>query len=524
VIREFAEMLSAPTLAQGSNNWAVDGTKSATGRPILASDPHRTITIPSLRKTIHLVAPGWNAIGAGEPALPGIALGHNEEIAFGFTITGTDQQDIYVEKLNPKNADEYWFQGAWKRMQVEKEKLNVKGEKTPREIELRFTVHGPIIYQDPAGTRAYALRWVGAEPGGAGYLAGLSAARAKNWDEFKSSVARFKVPSENMVYADRAGNIGFIVAGLAPVRKNWTGLLPVPGTGEFEWSGFIPPDQMPMVFNPPKHFVATANNNILPPGYNRILSYEWGPSWRVSRVNELLSAPKKFSVQDFESMQYDVVSLPARRFQSVLRKWKVPAGRRAQVVERILQWDARLTIDSAPGLVYELWFQKIPTALYGADLAARTSLEVTFQKLESLTDFGVLRDTLDATLAELDRYLGPDMDRWRLGMLSKLTFKHPLNVPQWNRGPIPRPGDAQTVSAFGVTATHESSGASYREVIDLADWDRSTMTNAPGESGDPASPHYDDLAGDWANGKYHPMPFSRKAVESVTTERITLLP
>ncbi|HUS06010.1 MAG TPA: penicillin acylase family protein [Bryobacteraceae bacterium] len=525
VIREFVEMLSAPGPAQGSNNWAVDGTRSATGKPILASDPHRVIGTPSLRKTVHLVAPGWNAMGAGEPALPGIALGHNEDIAFGFTITGTDQQDLYVEKINPKNSAEYWYQGAWKPFQIEKEKLSVKGETKPREVELRFSVHGPVIYEDRAALRAYALRWVGMEPGGAGYLGGLSTARAKNWNEFKASVARFKVPSENMVYADRAGNIGFIVAGLAPVRKNWTGLLPVPGSGEYEWSGFIPPDQMPMTFNPPRHFVASANNNILPPGYNRILTYQWGPSWRIQRIQELLAGTKKFTVADFEAMQYDVMSMPARRFQATLRRWKpAPGTRHAQIVQRMLQWDARMTVESTPGLIYELWFPRVASALFGPALALRTDYEVTLRKIESLTDFSVLRDTLDATLAELDRHLGTNMDRWRWGALSKITFQHDLHVPQWSRGPITRPGDPHTINSFGIKASRESSGASYRQVIDLADWDRSMMTNAPGESGEPGSSHYADLIEGWANGRYHPMPFSRKAVEAATEERIQLIP
>src|SRR5206468_8614710 len=168
---------------QGSNNWVVDGTMTVTGRPMLANDPHRPVQIPSLRKTVHLVAPGWNAIGAGEPALPGIALGHNEHIGFGFTIVGIDQQDLYVEKQNPANASEYRYRGAWKKVETDRQTLAVKGAQ-PREIDLRYTIHGPIIYEDPAHNRAYALRWVGSEPGTAGYLAGLAVARASNWNQF----------------------------------------------------------------------------------------------------------------------------------------------------------------------------------------------------------------------------------------------------------------------------------------------------------------------------------------------------
>src|SRR5207248_2831731 len=185
VIRDYSAAVGPVSLPgeQGSNNWVVDGAMSVTGKPLLANDPHRPVQIPSLRKTVHLVAPGWNAIGAGEPALPGIALGHNEHIGFGFTIVGIDQQDLYVEKQNPANASEYRYRGAWKKVETDRQTLAVKGAQ-PRDIDLRYTIHGPIIYEDPAHNRAYALRWVGSEPGTAGYLAGLAVARASNWNQF----------------------------------------------------------------------------------------------------------------------------------------------------------------------------------------------------------------------------------------------------------------------------------------------------------------------------------------------------
>jgi len=515
VVREFSSLMTAPVFGQGSNNWAVDGTRTASGKPLLASDPHRTLEVPSLRKTVHLVAPGWNVIGAGEPALPGISLGHNEQIAFGFTITGTDQQDLYVEKLNPQNPDEYWYQGAWKKVEIEKPKLAVKGS-SPREVELRFTVHGPILYEDRAHQRAYALRWVGLEPGGAGYLSMLSGARAKNWGEFRSALSRFRVPSENMVYADTAGNIGFVVAGAAPVRRNWTGLLPVPGGGEFEWSGYVPAAEMPASHNPAKHFLATANNNILPPGYNRVLTYEWGQPFRVQRVEELLREPKKFQVPDFETMQQDVLSIPARRFQAVLKKWKPAPGLQTMAVQRVLQWDARLTTESVPALIFEIWLSKLAAALQQP-----TNLELLLQKIEG--NPAPLGTTLDEATSEMTRFLGSNMDTWQWARASQIQFRHPLNNRQWDRGPMARPGDPNTINA-SAGGRAQPSGASYRQVIDLADWDRSTMTNVPGESGDPTSPHYSDLLSDWAAGRHHPMPYTRKAVEAATTERISLTP
>ncbi|MFN9457517.1 MAG: penicillin acylase family protein [Acidobacteriota bacterium] len=276
--------------AQGSNNWVVSGKRSTTGKPLLASDPHRALQIPSLRRTIHLVAPGINQIGAGEPALPGIALGHNESIGFGFTITGTDQQDLYVEQLSPSNLDDYFHAGVWKRMTVERHTVEVKGGRTET-VECRYTVHGPVIGLDPTRRRAYVLRWVGAEPGTAGYLGALSLARAQTWPQFLAAAARFKAPAENLLYADTAGNIGFAVAGLTPIRKNWNGLFPVPGhTGTYEWAGFLDPAQLPRTLNPREGFLATANDNILPPGYPHILSYEWAPPFRAHRIRAQLAA------------------------------------------------------------------------------------------------------------------------------------------------------------------------------------------------------------------------------------------
>src|SRR5687767_2092182 len=201
LLRGYNEAIGAVPFPeqQGSNNWVVSGARSVTGKPLLASDPHRPVQIPSLRKTVHLVAPGWNAIGAGEPALPGIALGHNEDIGFGFTIVGIDQNDLYVEKLNPADPEEYEYRGAWKKMTMIHEDIPVRGSRTPRRVELRYTIHGPVIAEDLGSHRAYALKWVGSEPGTAGYFAALSLSRARNWNEFVETAERYKVPSENMV-------------------------------------------------------------------------------------------------------------------------------------------------------------------------------------------------------------------------------------------------------------------------------------------------------------------------------------
>jgi len=473
----------------------------------LANDPHRPVQLPSLRKTVHLVGPGWNAIGAGEPALPGIALGHNENIAFGFTIAGIDQQDLYVEKINPANKAEYRYRGAWKRFDTAEVKIAVKGQ-GHQSHTLRYTIHGPVIYEDAARHLAYALRWVGTEPGTAGYMAGLSLAQATDWATFRAAMARYRVPSENIVYADSKGNIGWQVGGMTPIRDGWTGVLPVPGDeGRYEWTGFQESGNLPFEFNPPRHYIATANHNILPPGYRIPLGYDtWALPWRIDRIREMLGAGRKFDIEDFERMQQDVISLAARRFQAALRRWHPEPGTRAsEIVQELLRWNAELRADSRPALIYEVWTAQLGESALEADSA-------TLQK------------SLDQALQEIERRFGSDRANWQWGRLHQLTLTHPLGKTEWQLGPVARPGDAATVNATSGTSFRQTNGASWREIIDVGDWDRSVMTNVPGESGDPSSRHYSDLLQDWAAGKYHPLPFSRKAVEAAKEETIVLLP
>ncbi|MDQ2712519.1 MAG: penicillin acylase family protein [Acidobacteriota bacterium] len=512
---------------QGSNNWVVDGSMTKTGKPILANDPHRGIELPSLRKTVHLVAPGWDVIGAGEPALPGIAVGHNENVAWGFTIVGIDQQDLYVEKVNPADATQYLYRGAWKKFEAEQQPVDVKGE-GHREVELKYTIHGPVIYEDESRHRAYALKWVGTAAGGAGYLPALKLARAKSWPEFCSAVASYKIPSENLVYADRQGNIGWIAAGQAPIRNGWAGLFPVPGdSGDYEWSGFLPVTENPATYNPARHFVATANNNILPAGYRHALSYAWAPPTRYNRIVELLTSGRKFDVDDFARMQQDMVSLPARDFIAILRDWHPPEETAAQRIRsEMLNWDCNVGMDSKAALVYEVWIEHLHRAILPKGIAStRLAPDVLLSELKA--DPGrnaLLEKTFDASLADIRGRLGPNETEWKWGNLHKAYFHHPLGVPSLDLPPHARPGDGYTVNATGGPNYSQTHGASYREVLDLSDWDRSMMTNVPGESGVPGNRHYGDLIEGWADGQYHQMPYSRKAVEAAAEERLMLLP
>ncbi len=534
----------------GSNNWVVDGTLSATGKPILANDPHRTIALPGLRYLVHLVGPGWNVIGAGEPALPGVAAGHNDRVGFGFTIVGIDQQDIYVEETNPGNPDEYRRQGKWEKMRVEREEIKVKGEAKPREVKLKFTAHGPVIYEDTARRRAYALRWVGTEPGTAGYLASLSLNRARNWQEFLKALERWKVPSENLVYADIEGNIGWVAAGMTPVREGWSGLLPVPGAkGKYEWQGFLPLSELPQTYNPSKHFIATANHNIMPPEYKNLLGYEWANPIRFRRISEVLGNPtNKFTVSDFERLQHDEISIPARELITVLKEVKGARPELLPYIEMLTAWDCALSKDSAAAAFFEVWSTRLTGAVFGPHIpdkawplvAGRISILKTIAALKnpqprwfganplSGRDAAMLK-SLEEAVAETKKLLGADASKWRWGTLHVAPFTHSLSTnPAWRSlfdlRSVERGGDGNTVNNTSGSKFRQNHGASFREILDVSDWDKSVATSVPGQSGQPGSRHYDDLLPLWAEGRYFPLLYSKPRVEAMAKERLVLEP
>ena len=527
----------------GSNNWTVSGRFTSSGKPVLANDPHRVMGLPSLRYIIHLVAPGWNVIGAGEPGLPGVAVGHNQHIAWGFTIFGLDQQDLYLEELNPQDPLQYRVASGWVRMRTAHESIAVKG-KPPVEVDLRFTVHGAVLWQD--GKRALALRWVGDEPGTAGYLGSLTLDRATNWNEFEESMKRWKVPSENIVYADVEGNIGEHSTGLAPLRKTWTGLLPVPGAGDFEWSGFVPNAELPHKFNPHDGIVATANHKMIPDNFPYNVGFEWAPPYRLDRIEEVLSgirdSGRKITLTDMEKLQTDVVSLPARQLLKLLRE---ASPNPASATQMLLGWDGRLNTESGPAALYEVWLKDLRKAISAKvgieDVEHPWSLEKTIGEFSEPSPqvFGpdavggrnqVLLQTLDSAWRETEELLGPDPQNWAWGRMHTISFQHSLDrSPEsqklFDLGPFSRPGDGYTVNATWVGERfRQQGGASYREILDTADWDRSLAVNAPGQSGQPGSRHYSDLLSYWESGEYFPLVYSHKAVETNTQDRLVLAP
>ncbi len=542
-----------PAPLEGSNAWAVAPARSATGRPILASDPHRSLTTPSLRYIVHLNAPGLSVIGGGEPALPGVSIGHNGSIAFGLTIFSTDQEDLYVYEIDKAQPGRYRYRGGWETMKRITESIPVRGGDAVT-VELPFTRHGPVIHVDPQQGRAYAVRSAWFEPGMAPYFGSLRYMPARGIAEFRQAMAHWGAPSVNQIVADAAGHIGWVTGGLAPKRRNFDGLLPVPGDGRYEWDGFWSADQLPWAADPPAGWLASANEQNLPAGYpfgERKLGFEWPAATRWQRVAQWLASQPKHGIEDSMRLQTDLLSLAAQRLQTVLRGVRA-ADPRAQSAQRLLlAWNAVGSGDSAAAALFEVWWSRhLGPAVKDAVLpgaAARfirtADVELLLETLEqpgpslgampSARRDEIVDRSLAAAWTDLQQLAGPDPKAWRWDRLHHVRLDHPLanaadeaTRDRLNVGPFPKAGggDSVNVSSYDPSSLRQLGGASFRVVIDVGDWDNSRAMNAPGQSGDPASAHYRDLAPLWLKGEYFPLLYSRAKVEAAAVRRIELVP
>lgn len=532
---------NADAADDGSNNWTIGPKKSASGRPILAGDPHRAYTTPSLRYIAHLSAPGMDVIGSGEPALPGIAMGHNGTIAFGLTIFPVDQEDLYVYELNPDNPRQYKYKGKWESMRVEREAVAVKGGGSET-AELAFTRHGPVIYTDAGKKRAYAVRTCWMEPGMAPYFSSVAYMRTRNFNDFKKERFRGGAPTLNYVYADTKGNIGWSAGGLTPVRPNWDGLLPVPGDGRFEWAGFHRSDAYPSVYNPADGFVSTSNEMNLPAGFpykERKLGFEWATDSRHRRVDKVLRGLEKVTLEDSMRLQVDVTSDLAQRMVALLQPVAAEdAGARA-ALGMLRGWNGAEAPESAEAALFEIWLKK---HLGPAFLAA-----VTPAKSVTAFDAAVLVDVLEGKSKRftvdgrtmLPRTLGTAYAEWEKmgkpvwGKMHQSLPGHPLRNfvdaelrAKLQPGPYPAPGGPYSPrqSMHTGNSYQLTNGSSFRMVLDVGNWDASRAVNYPGQSGNPDDPHYKDLADAWVKGEYFPLLYSRAAVEQATERRIVLEP
>jgi penicillin amidase len=514
--------------ADGSNNWAIAPSLTSTGRAILANDPHRGHSVPSLRYISHLVAPGMNVIGAGEPSLPGISIGHNESIAFGLTIFLIDQEDVYVYE---KNGSNYRYADGWEPFRTVSESLAVRGTDNV-EIELKFTRHGPLVYETE--DHAFAVRAGWLEPGMAPYFGSIEYMRASNWREFHAAMNRWGAPPENQVYADIDGNIGYKPGGLFPRRPNWDGLLPVPGDGRYEWDGFFDMDVLPVEYNPGRGFTGSANSMNLPDDYpidKYKIGFEWVEPWRYQRIWEVLESQVEHKLGDSFDLQRDYRSL---RAIEIIRR--IPADAPGPAAEMLRNWDGVLSPESGPAALYMIWlYGHLQPALVAEVLPQNPGL------LWSLDSRSIIRmmteermhatviSTLSGAYAAAESLLGDDPSKWAWGTIHKTVFTHPLRhlaggelAEQMTFASYPRGGSAHTTNntASYTNEGRVNHGASYRQVLDVGNWDAATMTNAPGQSGDPRSPFYDNLLKGWAADGAFPLLYSRDKV--LAHEAITI--
>ena len=538
---------------EGSNNWVIAPAKSATGRAVMANDPHRAYAEPSLRYISHLDAPTLHAIGANEPSLPGISLGHNDWIAFGYTRFYIDQEDLYVYELNPANPEQYKYQGQWELFRVVREEIKIRGQQ-PMSVDLKFTRHGPVIYVDQPKNRAFAVKSAWLEPGTAPYYKSIGYIRAQNFEEFKQTIGNWGTPGLNHVYADVRGNIGWMAGGMAPIRPNWDGLMPVPGDGRFEWAGRWSGDQLPSIYNPKTGYITTSNEMNMPADYpykERKLGFEWVNGSRHQRLDEMFHKLDKLTLEDSMRLQNDEVSIPARRLVALLQPLSSSDPKTQSALDIIKGWDASFDVDGPAPVLHEVWFSRYLLKGFKYAVLPKTAADSfvnpdTAVMLEALerpdTVFGdngvqkrneVLLTSLRSAYEDVEKAQGLDTKQWRWAKVHYNLSEHPFAAivdeatrAKINVGPIPKNGSEYVPnnSQYRPTDFRQIVGPSVRIVVDVGNWDNSRIINHPGQSGDPDSLHYRDLASMWRNGQYFPLLYTRTAVEQETEHAIELVP
>jgi penicillin amidase len=521
----------------GSNNWIVAGSQTADGFPFMANDPHRTIANPSLRYMVHLNAPGWNVIGGGEPTIPGVSIGHNEFGAWGLTVFSTDGEDLMIYDIHPDDSTQYWHQGAWRKFEIITDTIPVKGQ-NPEIIDLFYSVHGPVTLIEPNLGKAYAVRCAWLEPGGAPYLASLRMDQATNWEEFRSACAYSHIPGENMIWADIHGDIGWQAVGIAPIRNTHSGLVPVPGDGRYDWEGYLPILDKPNMTNPKSGYFATANQNVTAATYQHweAIGFSWSDPFRGDRIQNFFEDRRNYTMQDMQDLQTDYYSMAADDLIPMLENLNVRQEYQ-EAKDYLIEWDRILSPQSIGASIYNEWENQI------RKLTAQTWVPPTIQPyLKSLQLTQIIRylkDGLPEVLnsSKLDRETlliesftlavkelihrgGPDESNWKYGQtaLKHAFVKHPLGevvndslAHIMNVGPLPRGGNAYTVGSTGGNY-RQSSGASFRLIVKVGDWNHSLAMNAPGQSGIPNNEFYQNLFPMWAQDQYFPLWFGRSII------------
>ncbi|HUS14162.1 MAG TPA: penicillin acylase family protein [Chloroflexia bacterium] len=558
----------------GSNNWVVAGAKTVDGRPLLANDPHLSVQNPSIWYAMGLQASdgSLDVEGVTFAGAPGIVVGHNANIAWGVTNLGPDTQDFFVEKLDPAaHPGQYEYQGTWRPLDVVTETIPVKGEAAVQ-LTVQSTVHGPLVQDVFDGLGApTAMQWTAlqgdmasapdAPQAGRLLPAVIAVDQAADWDAFHAALRGWDVPGQNFVYADTKGNIGYQATGRWPIRKAGTGLVPVDGaTGANDWTGYVPYEQMPRVYNPPEHFLVTANNRVVGPDYPYLVNGWWGPWFRAERITQMLTAKDKLSVDDIKAIQYDthnILAAAVGKHLAALQGGDAPTQQAAALFQN---WDGNISLDGPQAAIYEITRRQIVTDTLVDDLggvladeylsnASHGSNMLLYTLLDDPTNAwwdnqatpqhetrdDILRQALSEAVSGLSGAFGTDMGKWSWGAMHKVTFAHrlgvsPLNV-LLNFGPYSTPGDNYTVAAAGGSTTSaepyaysQTGHPSMRLIMDVGAWDNTQLVFSPGESGQPGSAHWGDQVAGWLHGEYRTVPWSAAQIQQAAEGTLTLQP
>jgi penicillin amidase len=543
--------LHADELA-ASNNWVISGKRTVSGKPLLANDPHLRPSAPSIWYMTHLSAPGIRIAGVTSAGLPGVIIGHNEHIAWGFTNVGPDVQDLYLEKFDPDNPKRYQTPSGWQDAVIRREEIKVrKGLASPGHDvvthEVTVTRHGPIVFEGDG--KRYALRWTAFDTKRMTGDLNYALNRAKNWNEFRVAVRSFVAPTQNIVYADVNGHIGYHASGIIPIRKSGDGSMPYDGsTDAGEWVDYIPIEKLPNLYDPPSGMIVTANQRIVGTDYPYHLTHLWAQPYRARRIFDLLSETPKHTADDFRRIIGDVYSIAgvlfAREVVKTLRpKLTATDDKLRADLEAFEKWDGRINAEStvAPLMAQmRITFRsKILTAALGPDLVRGfqwSNFDTTLDRIikeqprdwlpKELSSYADLwRASYNEARQTLTRNLGADESKWTWGEMAKARFAHPLS-------PAPLIGTQFTVPLFPQNGTGGLIGAtvnvgaavSMRLIADPGDWDKTQMGIALGESGLNKSPHWSDQLADWRAVTPREFPFTPAAVAKATKTTLVLAP
>lgn len=573
---EAKPYLAFGTVGAASNNWVVAGSRTASGRPILANDPHLKLTLPSVWYEAHMVTPDLDVYGATLPSLPSVVLGHNRDVAWGFTNSFADVMDVFVEKVNPANREEYEFQGKWEKATVLRETIKVKGGADVVE-EIHVTRHGPVVagmvppggQPAPTNGKPYvpapplALRWAAHD---VGYTtrAALKMQRAKSAAELREALRDWHTPSQNVVFADKE-NIGYVMAGVVPIRAKGTGLVPVPGwTGEWEWKGWVPFEELPQAWNPPAGYVATANNKVVANDYKHHVSWDYMNGYRVGRIEQMLKERSRLTWQDCGEIQRDVFTQAGRDFAKIVAPRLVPASAlEAKARDLLAAFDGHATIESAGASVYEAmvlcFVRRALLPLLGKDLVEEvmgktdnpvqpfgtligryTSWAVRMAKerpadvlADGETWGGVTAEAFREAVETLAAKLGDDPSKWHWGELHRFKLDHPMTSKKplakiFGSPDMPIGGDTdsplQTALIPHVGFRADAWAPSWRHIVDFANVGEARSVYPGGQSGHPGSPHYLDQLPLWYRGDFRVHRLDRKDIVAHAEGRLLLTP